>query len=386
MSIVLNNKIGSGQNCNFITDVKYLINILESKITDSKYSEMHMYIAYATDGGVKELIKILSNRKTTFKCNINVGLDQGITTYSALQELINFRDDNQFNHIKLTLKYILLDVNFHSKVIQLKGNTNYSTIIGSANLTNGGLHRNIETGILLEDNKQLYDEIQTYFKTFKPILINDNNKLNNLYNDNILGKRKKYNVLRNKKNVRNRHISNTTDNIFHNQSPIISEDLNVCNIPLSRNGIEILDVVLEQGIEYLWADAWPATGDNDSQLQLLNLSSTYFGSSEIDLTIRFSNKEFAVKWKKPRRTSYRISSIKGEFLRMLNETVSNKYNIFLFAKDVTSLNTFDLICVHEDNYSLLESMSYKIKYGSSGLNRAGISNPTRRKTVGLINI
>jgi HKD family nuclease len=388
MSILLNNV--TGQNSNFITNGKLLKDKLIEMIDCS--DKMYMYVAYATEGGVNQLINMLNNRnskKENFECNLYVGFDQGITTRNAIQLLINFQN-NTNQYVNLKLYYILLDVTFHSKVIQFEKGKEFSTIVGSANLTSGGFLNNVETGLLIENNKNLYDDVNNYFGTFKPKLL-DQQQLDLLFDNNILPDRNLFSkISRNKSIDKNKFLTSKTKS---NNSRNVG--LQICYInPNNLNHIDTSVVELDSGIKFLWIDAMPGTGDNCLQLQIINkknISTDFFGNplanSQIGLKIRLNNSMFDVSWQTINGTSMRLSSSDRNFNNILNTGRAHGYNLLVFAKDETNPNTYDLFCVHESSYQILKDNSKLFKEGSKPNSTAKpkCGSRSRQRCVGIIN-
>ncbi|HEX8151204.1 MAG TPA: phospholipase D family protein [Pyrinomonadaceae bacterium] len=96
-----------------------------------------------------------------------IGLDNGVTTYEALKYL-----NARFPRASLFLfQDQSAEIIFHPKVIILEGRETTVCIVGSANLTLGGLHSNFEGAVMLEADNQDDEEhvrsIATLWDTFR---------------------------------------------------------------------------------------------------------------------------------------------------------------------------------------------------------------------------
>jgi len=96
-----------------------------------------------------------------------IGLDNGITSYEALKYL-----RTRFPKAGLFLfQDQSVNVVFHPKIVILEGQQTTVCIVGSANVTVGGLYNNFETGVVFEINheadQEYVDAVSSLWTTFR---------------------------------------------------------------------------------------------------------------------------------------------------------------------------------------------------------------------------
>ncbi len=130
-------------------------------------NEFHTFVgisAFASEAGVFGLRKLLEHAKGKLKkITIVVGIDQGGTSKEALEELLK----SGFNSF---IFYYREQPIFHPKIYLFEGDKEVKLIIGSSNLTGGGLFRNVETSVLVEftpDEKEGADLLQQLTQYYK---------------------------------------------------------------------------------------------------------------------------------------------------------------------------------------------------------------------------
>jgi HKD family nuclease len=116
-----------------------LIEFLESP----DYHTLNVAVAFAKNSGVLRLKDSLEKfRARGGKVNVYVGVDLGVTSYEALTALLLCTDSLNVVHSES-------GQTFHTKLYQLFGNEKGVIIVGSHNLTAGGLWTNIESSALI---------------------------------------------------------------------------------------------------------------------------------------------------------------------------------------------------------------------------------------------
>jgi len=157
-----------------------LIELLNSQ----SYHELTIVVAFAKNSGVLRIKDSLEEfRKRGGKVNVYVGVDLGVTSYEALTALLLCTDSLHVVHTENRQT-------FHTKIYQFLGKEKGVIVVGSHNLTAGGLWTNFESSahILLDmSNPEDIDiaRVQNdYFKSlssledsFMPITTIDNVEL-----------------------------------------------------------------------------------------------------------------------------------------------------------------------------------------------------------------
>lgn len=116
-----------------------LIQMLES----GSFHTLNVVVAFAKNSGVLRIKNALENfRKGGGKVNIHVGVDLGGTSYEALTALLLHADTLNVVHAEK-------GQTFHPKIYQFLGHEKSFIVVGSHNLTGGGLWTNFESSTLV---------------------------------------------------------------------------------------------------------------------------------------------------------------------------------------------------------------------------------------------
>jgi len=159
-----------------------LIDVLKSELIES--TEVKIAVAFIRRTGIDEIYKSLDYAMNVNNAKIEIiaGLDFKTTDSNALLALKQIEDsqknfsfycfgDKRDNHN---------DLIFHPKIYlfetSLSKNTKYTSVIGSSNLTRGGLNSNFEVNSVFKEDKPkyfsqlqaIYNEIKFTDSVFKP--------------------------------------------------------------------------------------------------------------------------------------------------------------------------------------------------------------------------
>lgn len=150
--------IGQGYNLEENTSAaEELINLFNS----DKYNKFTCLVAFASYGGITALTPhILKAKSNNIKIKIILGIDQKCTSKEALEEVLSWGVDSYI--------YYTLNTNiFHPKVYLFENSDYYTLIVGSSNLTEGGLVRNVECSLLVQDMQgtSVHSAFYAYWKT-----------------------------------------------------------------------------------------------------------------------------------------------------------------------------------------------------------------------------
>src|SRR5690606_8965962 len=116
-----------------------LIELLESP----DYHTLNIIVAFAKSSGVLRVKGSLERfRARGGKVNVYVGVDLGVTSYEALTALLLCTDTLNVVHSEN-------GQTFHTKIYEFRGNEKGLIILGSHNLTGGGLWTNFESSALI---------------------------------------------------------------------------------------------------------------------------------------------------------------------------------------------------------------------------------------------
>ncbi|NOF43862.1 restriction endonuclease [Vibrio cholerae] len=127
-----------------------LIDLIKDTLSQSDiYNDFIIAVAYAKSGILKELKENISEwKKNEGKITALVGIDQKVTS----KESLLFIEENFDKSFIVNLK----GTTYHPKIYIFKGPNDARVVIGSNNLTSGGLETNFESSIAVDFN--LLDE------------------------------------------------------------------------------------------------------------------------------------------------------------------------------------------------------------------------------------
>lgn len=158
-----------------------LIELLDSQ----NYHTLNIVVAFAKSSGVLRIKDSLDNfRKLGGVVNAYVGVDLGVTSYEALTALLLCTDSLNVVHSEK-------GQTFHTKIYQFLGNEKGIIVVGSHNLTGGGLWTNFESSAqisldmsnsedieILRAQEDYFNSLASLNDSFMPISTSDDvNKL-----------------------------------------------------------------------------------------------------------------------------------------------------------------------------------------------------------------
>ena len=142
-----------------------LIELLES----SDFHTLEIAVAFAKNSGVLRIKDSFKKfREGGGKVNIYVGVDLGGTSYEALTALLLHTDSLNVVHSES-------DQTFHSKIYQFSGKNHGLLVVGSHNLTGGGLWTNFESSLHIPtdgtdaNEKGVHKEPEDYFRKLQSL-------------------------------------------------------------------------------------------------------------------------------------------------------------------------------------------------------------------------
>ncbi|OAI12472.1 hypothetical protein A1507_03060 [Methylomonas koyamae] len=128
------------------------------------YHTLNIAVAFAKNSGVLRIKDALERfRKRGGKINAYVGVDLGGTSYEALTALLLHTNSLNVVHSEK-------DQTFHAKIYQFLGKDKDLIVVGSHNLTSGGLWTNFESSVLIPVDRasanemRLLSELDDYFR------------------------------------------------------------------------------------------------------------------------------------------------------------------------------------------------------------------------------
>ncbi|MBE0469976.1 MAG: phospholipase D family protein [Methyloprofundus sp.] len=134
----INLVINDDENCHAVT----LMSCLRNSI------KLECMVAFATMSGLNEIREDLNYAlERKFKARFVIGLDFYQTDPELLTTLFNLSENNDLSLFISNSR----DYCYHPKVYAFKNEKSCHVLIGSANLTSGGLYKNNEVSALIED-------------------------------------------------------------------------------------------------------------------------------------------------------------------------------------------------------------------------------------------
>jgi HKD family nuclease len=130
---------------------------LLAQLADGRWTEFRAAIAFVKRSGVKHLAQALRSFTARASAVIVVGVDHGGTSAEGLQDLFEAIGERG----ELYVFHNLNPSTFHPKVYYFRNDTAAMVIVGSSNLTEGGLFTNYEASVVLR--LDLTNEVDAIF-------------------------------------------------------------------------------------------------------------------------------------------------------------------------------------------------------------------------------
>ncbi len=131
---------------------------------DERWTLFRASVAFVKNSGVKHIYNLLSGFRERGQSIISVGIDNGVTTYEGLVNLLDAIGSNS----EMWIFHNENSSTFHPKIYLFANDESADFIVGSGNLTEGGLFTNYEAFLRInldfrhEEDRQQYDEIISY--------------------------------------------------------------------------------------------------------------------------------------------------------------------------------------------------------------------------------
>ena len=119
---------------------------LREQLQDKRWNEFRAAIAFIKYTGVRYIERKLSEFGERGKANIIVGIDQRGTSYDGLMGLLNCVGENG----EVWVFHNENQSTFHPKVYVFSDKDEAEIVVGSGNMTEGGLFTNYEASLALQ--------------------------------------------------------------------------------------------------------------------------------------------------------------------------------------------------------------------------------------------
>ncbi|GHG61514.1 hypothetical protein GCM10010919_06050 [Alishewanella longhuensis] len=138
-----------------LNNVRLLDILKESMEDDSGFTSLRFVVAYAKSGVLAKLEPSFVNWSSKgASSKLFVGIDQKVTSKEALEKAVTLFDHAFIiNHKSVT---------FHPKIYLFRNDVNGRVIVGSNNLTVGGLESNFESAVIIDYDLESADEAKLF--------------------------------------------------------------------------------------------------------------------------------------------------------------------------------------------------------------------------------
>lgn len=144
-------------------------NQLLKLLNSPSYHTLNIVVAFAKNSGVLRIRNSLEEfRERGGKVNAYIGVDLGVTSYEALSNLLPCTDSLNIIHAEK-------GQTFHTKIYQFLGKKKGMIVVGSHNLTGGGLWTNFESSAHISidmsnsEDADILSEQEGYFKNLNSL-------------------------------------------------------------------------------------------------------------------------------------------------------------------------------------------------------------------------
>ncbi|WP_137652756.1 phospholipase D-like domain-containing protein [Bifidobacterium moukalabense] len=142
-------------------------NRLKELLRSGKFNELNIAVAFAKNSGILRLINDFDDfLENGGKINAYIGVDLGGTSYEALTALLPRTTSLHIIHAETTQS-------FHSKMYNFVGEDEELLIVGSNNLTGGGLWTNLESSLIIsidhKDNAPMQERFYQYIENLESL-------------------------------------------------------------------------------------------------------------------------------------------------------------------------------------------------------------------------
>jgi HKD family nuclease len=246
-----------------------LIELLES----DDYHTLNIVVAFAKNSGVLRIMSSLEMfRNRGGKINVYLGVDLGGTSYEALTALL-------LNTDSLNVVHSEKGQTFHAKIYQFLGQDKGVVVVGSHNLTGGGLWTNFESSIIVPletsgtDDIQILNSLDNYINALKSletsfIQITSKADIDKLLENGYVFKEVAEQVIRSKAAAQNGSRERLFGNGVRAKIPHIAKSKKEEPAMAPDIPIESLSLSIEEKDQTIWLETRKLTGGSRNILDL----------------------------------------------------------------------------------------------------------------------
>ncbi len=246
-----------------------LIDLLDSK----DYQTLNIVVAFAKNSGVLRIKDSLQRfRDKGCVVNIYAGIDLGGTSYEALTALLLHTDSLNVVHAEKSQT-------FHAKIYHFLGQDGGLIVVGSHNLTGGGLWTNFESSIISplsrssEDDMKILNGMNDYFKELDALKgsvmkINSQDDIDRLLKNGYVYKEVAERVIRAKEFTKRGNEERLFGNGVAAKMPRISVPKKEQTVVASNAPAESLSIPIDDKDQTIWFETRKLTGGSRNILDL----------------------------------------------------------------------------------------------------------------------
>lgn len=246
-----------------------LIDLLDSP----DYDTLNIVVAFAKSSGVLRIKDSLEKfRGRGGKVNVYVGVDLGVTSYEALTVLLLHTDSLNVVHFED-------GQTFHSKIYQFLGKGKGLIIVGSHNLTGGGLWTNCESSVLIPadssnaNGRRILVEQDSYIRELATLndslmLIKTQDDIDKLLQSGYVSKEVNQQVLSSKAAVQDGKRERLFGNGVPAALPRVTTPKKKKRVPVSAGPASSISTPLSGEVQTIWFETKSMTGGSRNILDL----------------------------------------------------------------------------------------------------------------------
>jgi len=244
---------------------KYILKSLKHE-----FNTLKLYVAFMRVSGLNEILENLIEFNKKGEIKMFIGIDLNGTSKEALELLIN-------NKINTSIVYSPNTITYHPKIYLFENEEQSRIILGSSNLTSGGLYNNVEASLCidLKLSKTKDSELLTNIKTYYNSLEDDTHESCQILTEELLHKLIEANLVISEKQIKqnisfnNTKIKNNSENIKELFKSIKCKKVKMPSslLPNKIKDEEVTSIIIPK-VQSMWMQTKKLTGGSGNILDL----------------------------------------------------------------------------------------------------------------------
>lgn len=358
---------------------KYILKSLKQD-----YKTLKIYVAFMRVSGLNEILDKLIEFNKKGKITIFIGIDLNGTSKEALELLIN-------NKINTSIVYSPNTITYHPKIYLFENDNKSRIILGSSNLTSGGLFNNIEASMCIDlklakiKDAELLSNIKTYYSPLE----NNTHESCQILTEELLHKLIEANLVLSEQQIK-KNISSNNTNIKNNSENIkdLFKSIKITKkvkkssfLPVNKiKDEEVMSMIIPE-VQSMWMQTKKLTGGSGNILDLAmtgNLDGKEkIGPSEFfevknrniqtNITLHFNNAIYEnniIKYAKDNGSwRLQLKGITKDKIKFTENTQKGAFKNKIIQFTKISINEYSIKLLEETELNTLKSTS---NWGYSG--------------------